>query len=159
MAFWGVETRTPIAYEPVEAAGGTNVAAGMLASFPGTLIAGVGLERILAWNPDFILVHGNYPPAERRLTTEGIRTDPRFRSARAVRENRVRYTFGFWNWWDPAQVLVETEYLAALFHPELFPGFDLERAGNDVFRRVYGKDGLFTAWADILGCREWDDAR
>lgn len=159
MAFWGVETRTPVSYEPVETAGGRNVAAGLLSSFPGTLIAGVGLERILAWDPDFILVHGNYPPAERRVTTEGLQADPRFRSARAVREIRVRYTFGFWNWWDPAVVLVETAYLAALFHPDLFPDFDLEKVGNEIFRDVYGRDGLFTALADILGCREWTDAR
>jgi iron complex transport system substrate-binding protein len=159
MAFWGVETRTPIAYEPVDAAGGTNVAAGMVSSFPGTLIAGVGLERILAWNPEFILVHGNYPPAQRRVTTEGLRADLRFRSARAVRENRVLYTFGFWNWWDPAEVLVETAYLAAVFHPDMFPDFDLETYGNEVFRDVYGREGLFTALADILGCREWAHAR
>lgn len=62
-------------------------------------------------------------------------------------------------WWDQALVLVETEYLGALFHPELFPDFDLERVGHEVFRRAYGRDGLFTAWADLLGCRKWDDAR
>ncbi|MCX6561420.1 MAG: ABC transporter substrate-binding protein [Candidatus Aminicenantes bacterium] len=159
LAFWGEKTRTPVAYEPVDAAGGTNVAANLLPSFLGTLIASVGIERILAWDPDLILVQGNYPPSQRRVTTESFRADPRFRSIRAVRQGRVRYTFGFWNWWDPAEALVETAYLAALFHPDLFPDFSLEKSGNAVFRAVYGRDGLFSALSDVLGCREWVHAR
>jgi iron complex transport system substrate-binding protein len=159
LAFWGEKTRTPVAYEPVDASGGTNVAVNLMPSFLGTLIVTVGIERILAWDPDLILVQGNYPPSQRRVFIESFRTDPRFRSLRAVRQGRVYYTFGFWNWWDPAEVLVETAYLAALFHPDLFPDFDLEKTGNAVFRAVYGRDGLFSSLANVLACREWAHAR
>jgi iron complex transport system substrate-binding protein len=155
MAFWGSPTRTPVRYEPVAAAGGINVAEGLLPSFLGTLIANVNLERILAWNPDIILVHGNYPPRERTVTTGQFLSDRRLSSIRAVKDKRVHYTFGFWNWWDPAEVLYETAYLARLFHPDLFRDFDAEARGNAVFRKFYGLDRAFAALSASIGCGSW----
>jgi len=159
LSFWGVPTRTPVYYEPVNAAGGINVAENLLPSFLGTLIAGVGIERILVWNPDIILVHGNYPPAQRKVTTSLFRQDTRLAPVKAVRTGRVRYTFGFWNWWDPAEVLVETSYLAHLFHPGLFPEFDLEREGEAIFKAVYGVEGAFRQLSGTLGCGTWLNER
>ncbi len=155
LSFWGSLLRTPVAYEPVDAAGGVNCAAGLLPSYLGTAGATVPLETIIRWDPDIILVQGNYPPRERTVTVEGVLADPRLASLRAVRNGHVHYTFGFWYWWDPALVLVESLYLARLFHPERFPGFDLEAEGNAVYREFYGVEGAFTALAKVLGCHEW----
>jgi iron complex transport system substrate-binding protein len=159
LAFWGEKTRTPVAYEPVDASGGANVAANLLPSFLGTLIATVGIERILAWDPDLILVQGNYPPSQRRVTVESFRADSRFHSIRAVRRGRVYYTFGFWNWWDPAEVLIETAYLARLFHPGLFPAREEVAAADAVFRKFYGVDRAFAALSESIGCGGWLDGR
>jgi hypothetical protein len=41
-------------------------------------------------------------------------------------------------------------YMARIFHPGLFPGLDVERQGNAVFRRFYGADSLYTAMARRL---------
>jgi iron complex transport system substrate-binding protein len=155
LAFWGSLLRTPVSYEPVEAAGAINCAAGLLPSYMGTAGTTVPVEEILRWNPDLILVQGNYLPAERAVTVEGILRDRRLASLRAVREGQVRYTFGFWYWWDPALVLVETLYLARLFYPGRFPDFDLRRQGDLVFKEFYGVDGAFSELGRILDCDDW----
>jgi iron complex transport system substrate-binding protein len=155
LSFWGSLLRTPVFYEPVEAAGGNNIAAGLLPSYLGTTGATVSLEQILLWDPEVILVQGNYPPAERLVTVEGILGDPRLASVRAVRDGRVHYTFGFWYWWDPALVLVETAYLARLFHPGRFPDFDLTSEGDAIFKEFYGVEGLFSALCRVLDCHAW----
>ncbi len=156
LSFWGSLLRTPVSYEPVDAAGGGNLASGLLPSYLGTAGATVQLEDILLWNPDLILIQGNYPPAERLVTVEGVLSDPRLQTLRAVRTGRIHYTFGFWYWWDPALVLVETVYLARLFHPGIFPIFDLEREGNEIFEKFYGVADAFTELSAILKCDEWD---
>ncbi len=159
LAFWGSPTRTPVRYEPVDAAGGTNVAENLLPTFLGTLIANVNIERILAWNPDIILVHGNYPFRRRAVTTARFLSDGRLRTVAAVRNGRVHYTFGFWNWWDPAEVLVETVYLARLFHPRLFPAENWAARAEAVFKKFYGVERAFAALSESIGCGEWLDGR
>jgi len=155
LAFWGSLVRTPVAYDPVEAAGGRNVAAGLLPDYLGAPAATVSIERMLVWDPDVILVQGSYPPAERRVTVEGILRDPRLASLKAVRTGRVGYTFGYWYWWDPALVLVETIYLCRLFNSEKAAPEDLVRTGDEIFQEVYGRPGVFSALCRVLECHEW----
>jgi iron complex transport system substrate-binding protein len=155
ISFWGSLLRTPVSYDPVDAAGGRNIAAGLLPSYLGTASTTVSLEQILRWDPEVILVHGNYLPSERLVTVESVLKDPRLASVRAVRNGRVHYTFGFWYWWDPALVLVETAHLTRLFHPGSMPGFDLVREGDEIFRSFYGAEGLFTSLSRVLECHDW----
>jgi iron complex transport system substrate-binding protein len=157
LSFWGTLTRTPVAYEPVDAAGGVNCARGMLPANLGTIATVAQAEQILAWRPDIILVQGNYPPGERTVTTEGILRDKRFGSLPAVRNGRVFYTFGFWYWWDPALVLVETLYLAHLFHPEATGPVDLEKEANAIFKMYYGVEGAYSSLCRTLECGGWDE--
>ena len=155
LSFWGVLTKTPIAYDPVATAGGINVAEKAMPDVLGAVNTLVSIERLIRWNPDIILVHGNYLPRDRKVTVEAVRTDPRLASVKAVKSGKVRYTFGFWNWWDMAEVTVETLYLANLFHHGKFPGFDLDREGNAIFKKFYGIDDGFSALCRILRCGEW----
>ena len=155
LSFWGSLVRTPVSYEPVEAAGGTNVAAGLGPDYLGTAGLTVPLEKLLVWDPEVVLVQGNYRPDERQVTVEGILRDPRLASLRAVRAGRVHYTFGFWYWWDPALVVVETLYLSRLFGRSKLPEPEFLRMGNEVFKEVYGVDGAFGALCRILKCHEW----
>lgn len=157
LSFWGTLTRTPVVYEPVDAAGGLNCATGMLPANLGTIATVAQAEQILAWRPDIILIQGSYPPRERAVTTGGVLRDKRFGSLPAVRNRRVRYTFGFWYWWDPALVLVETLYLARMFHPGAMGPLDLEKEANTIFKKYYGIDGAFTALCRTLECGEWDE--
>jgi len=72
-----------------------------------------------------------------------------------VRNGQVFYTFGYWYWWDPAEVLVETFYLARLFHPDKFGPLDLEAAGNAIFEKFYGRSGLFSKLSGVLDFHGW----
>ena len=155
LTFWGSLVRTPVSYEPVEAAGGRNVASGLLPDSLGSIALTVSLEQLHVWDPDIILIHGNYPPDERRVTVEGLPKDPRIASLRAVRTGRVHYTFGFWYWWDPALVVIETLYLARLFRSGAMPSTELVRLGDEVFREFYGVEGVFGALCRVLECHEW----
>jgi iron complex transport system substrate-binding protein len=156
LTFWGSLARTPVNYEPVDAAGGRNCAAGLLPAYLGTIATVVQVEQIVAWQPDIILVQGNYPPRDRALTVPGILDDARLGSVPAVKNRAVFYTFGFWYWWDPAEVLVETMYLAHILHPETAGTFDLEREGNAVFKKYYGIDSGFSSLCRILECGNWN---
>ncbi len=155
LAFWSSLFRTPISYEPVNTAGGRNVAENLLPSYFGTIGTIINIEQVLSWNPDVILIQGNYLPGERRVTVEGVTGDARLQSVRAVRSRRVFYTFGFWYWWDPAGVLAETLYLARLFHPEKFPRLDLEEEGNAIFETFYRRKGVFSALLRTLDVNDW----
>jgi iron complex transport system substrate-binding protein len=156
LSFWGSLVRTPVVYEPVDLAGGHNIAAGLLPDYLGAPGATVSLEQLIVWDPEVILVQGNYPPAERRVTVEGILRDRRLASLRAVRTGRVYYTFGYWYWWDPALVLVETVYLHHLLHPEEGPRPDIAGEAERIFREFYGVEGAFEALCRILGCHAWN---
>lgn len=155
LAFWSSLLRTPVSYEPVNAAGGENVAAGLLPSFTGSPGTVVTIEQILKWDPDIILVHGNFLPRERQVTVEQVLADKRLSSVKAVRNGQVFYTFGYWYWWDPAEVAVETLYLAKIFHPGKFSDIDLEAAGNTIFEKFYGQAGLFSKLCEVLGFHDW----
>jgi len=155
MSFWGFLTRTPIHYDPVEIAGGLNLAEKIIPDVLGSVGTMVKIEQIILWDPDLILVHGNYLPKERTVTVESVLKDSRLASLSSVRSKRVFYTFGFWNWWDIAEVLLETEYLAHLFHPDRFPEFDLGRRGDAIYKKFYGLDDGFAKLSAILRCAEW----
>ncbi len=155
LAFWSSLLRTPVHYEPVDTAGGRNVAQDLLPSYSGAIGTVINVEQILEWDPEVILIHGNYPPAERRVTVEGVKKDRRLRSLRAVRSNNVHYTFGFWYWWDPAGVLVEILHLARLFHPDALRSFDLEQEGNEIFKTFYRRENIFSNLLRILDFDAW----
>jgi iron complex transport system substrate-binding protein len=155
LAFWSSLLRTPVFYEPVDRAGGENVAAGLLPSFTGSPGTVVTIEQVIKWDPDIILVHGNYLPRERQVTVDEIMADKRLSSVKAVRNGRVFYTFGYWYWWDPAEVLVETLYLANLFYPGKFGDIDIDAAGNAIFQKFYGSPDIFSALARALDFHDW----
>lgn len=155
LSFWSSLIKTPASYEPVDVAGGGNVAAGLFPAILGSSGPTITLEKLINWNPDIILIQGNFLPKERMVTVGSVLHDSRLGSLQAIKNKKVFYTFGYWNWWDPAEVLLETLYLGRLFYPDRFPGFDLEKEGNKIFQMFYGIDKGFTELSRALGCDEW----
>ena len=155
LAFWSMLTRTPVSYDPVTIAGGLNVARSLAPSYPGSDGAVVSVEQLVKWDPDIILVHGNYAPGERQVTVESVLGDRRLQSVKAVRDKRVFYTFGFWSWWDPAEVLIEALYLAKVFYPDLFHDLDLVQEGNAIYKAVYGLENGYGLLCRTIKCDEW----
>jgi iron complex transport system substrate-binding protein len=157
LAFWSSLVRTPVFYEPVQAAGGRNVADNLLPSHFGTIGTIITLEQVIKWDPDVILIQGSFLPSERQVTVEGVLADKRLGSITAIKQRRVHYTLGFWYWWDPAGVLVESLYLARLFHPEKFGRLDLEKEGNAIYKMFYKKPEVFTKLMRFLDFHEWTE--
>lgn len=155
LSFWGSLLRSPVFYEPVDIAGGYNLARQLKPIHEGSDTAVLTIETVLKWNPEIILVHGNYLPAERKLTVENILSDPRLKTIQAVREKKVFYTFGFWYWWDPALVLVECYYLSKLFNPGLMAEVDLMAEAEAIFKQFYGREGLFLTLCDRIEAHDW----
>jgi len=155
LAFWSTLTRTPVSYDPVTIAGGLNVARSLAPSYPGSDGAVVSVEQIVKWDPDIILVHGNYALGERQVTVESVLGDRRLQSVKGVRDKRVYYTFGFWSWWDSAEVLIEALYLAKVFYPDLFHDLDLAREGNAIYKAVYGLENGYGLLCRTIKCDEW----
>ena len=146
LAFWtfqGTILKTPVVYEPVDLAGGINVARNL----PGTSIAGtaaeVSKEQVIAWNPDIILIHHGsweWPP----VSVEDVLSDPDLQTVDAVKNHKVYYTLGMIYGWEHPRVFTELLYMAKRFHPDKFEDLDGEEEGNEIFKRFYGVDGLWT---------------
>ncbi|GHT89771.1 iron(III) dicitrate-binding protein [Betaproteobacteria bacterium] len=110
-------------------AGGINPAAGL----PG--FAPVGVEQMLAWNPDIILLN-NF---ERDLSPQAFYADARFKGLKAVTQKRVyRYPRGGFRWDPPSQETpLAQDWLYGVLHPErAMP--DLRPRISEAYQMLYG---------------------
>lgn len=159
LCFWGSLLRSPVYYEPVDLAGGRNLAGRFRSIYQGSDTAVLNLETLLSLDPEIILIHGNYLPEERTVTVETVLSDPRLRTIRAVQEKRVYYTFGFWYWWDPALVLVECLYLADLLAGGPPDRRTMLQAGDEIFSFFYCRAGLFRELCAKIKAYDWFDKK
>ncbi len=151
-------------FDPIELAGGINVAHEAKNFAKGERGILVSREHIIQWNPDIIFVSRYQPqkwmePGENTtvpVTIKDICADPLLQSVNAVKNKRIYYTTAFCNWWPHQRALVQVLYMAKLFHPDLFPNLDVEQEGNAIFKRFYGSDNLYTAMARELELYRWE---
>ena len=154
---WSEITRTIIHYEPLEIAGGINLADGSIPD-PGTSTVDVSKEQVIAWNPDIILIACSGPATGGR---ERVLSDPDLQMVNAVKNERVYYCiYPYAQGLAHARNLVQVMYLAKLFHPEKFKDLDVEEEGNEIFKAFLRVDGLFSEYADYRNwMREWLDSQ
>lgn len=93
----------------------------------------IGLEQVLAFDPEIILVQD-------RGAAAAIRADARWQGIRAVKSGRI-HLVPRWphNWLDrppSAMRALGAQWLANLFHPELFP-FDVRRETREFYRLFF----------------------
>ena len=153
LAFWtsgGTITKTPGRYDPVDIAGGRNVAKELMS---GTSLT-VSKEQIIAWNPDIILIHGVSPPHGTSIAD--VLADPDLQTVNAVKNGNVNYTKGYMIGWDPATGLTECFYIAKLFHPGKFNDVEEEEEGNEILETFYGVEGLYTEMLDLSDRYRWE---
>ena len=143
-------TRTFTSYDPLDIAGGKNVAEGA----EGYEI-NVAVEQIIAWNPDYIFIACSAP--EDREVIEWINSSPDLQSIAAVEDGNVLNCIYPHCRGRPAdRNLINMIYMAKVLHPEKFQHIDLEEEGNEIFKAFLGVDGVFTEYADYLVWpREW----
>jgi iron complex transport system substrate-binding protein len=141
----GVTTTTGH-YEPINLAGGINVAEGI----SGTTVS---KEQIIIWDPDMFLIvryRGIRPVSGD--PKDVILLDPDLQTLRAVKTETLYYTSYAYCYGRPQDKnLAAAFYMAKLFHPEKFEDLDVEKEGNEIFERFLGVDGLYSEYADCTG--------
>jgi iron complex transport system substrate-binding protein len=147
-------TRTFTDYDPLEIAGGRNVAEGA----EGYEI-NVAVEQIIAWNPDYIFVACSTP--EDAEVINWIMESPDLQSIAAVQTGNVYNCFyPHCRGRPPDRSLLNMIYMAKVLHPEEFGDLDMEAEGNEIFEAFLGVDGVFTEYADyLIWPREWLNAQ
>ncbi|TRZ68437.1 MAG: ABC transporter substrate-binding protein [Methanothrix sp.] len=138
-------TRTVTFYEPLRVAGGRNVAAECgQTDFEGSAI-NVGIEQIIAWDPEYIF------SADDVETIVVLRSAADLESIRAVHnENVYNCFYPYCRGMPIDRSLLNMIYLAKVLHPEEFEYMDLEEEGNKIMKAFLGVDGVFTEYAEYL---------
>jgi iron complex transport system substrate-binding protein len=159
LAYWAYEgtiTHTPSRDDPLDMAGGLNVA-----KEAGIAISGLGndyevsKENIIAWNPDVILVHRGTHQEE--VTLEGlVYSDSDLQGVNAVKSHDVYCTIGYMYGWDPVTGICEVFYEAKLLHPDKFEDLDVDEVGNEILKRFYKVDDLYTYISKELELHTWE---
>jgi len=145
-------TNTVVDFDPIELAGGINVAreCGNFAKGQRGIL--VSREHIIKWNPDVIFLsryesfkwEKNTDGKKAPVTVEQVLADPLLQNVNAVKNKRVYYTTAFCNWWPHQRAIAQVFQMAKIFHPDKFADLDAEREGNEVFKRFYGGERLYT---------------
>ena len=137
-------TRTEPKYDPLDVAGGINVASEINGS-----TVNVALEQIIAWNPDYIFVSNS--DAGNNTGLNFIKNSPELSSINAIKNDNVYNCFyPHCRGTPPDRNLLNMMYMAKLLHPEEFKDLDLEKEGNEIFKAFLGVDNVFTEYADYL---------
>ncbi len=145
--------RTISPYDPIDIAGGINL--GDHAAVHPYEAYETTAEQIAVWNPDIILLHW-WSKADVGVKLKNIARDPVLQTVRAVKNNQIFYSRGFFLGWDPALGLCELYYMARLFYPERFKKLDVEKEGNEIMKMFYGRDGLYTDLLQHSELHRWN---
>ncbi len=142
-------------YEGFEIAGAINVA-GQDESTPYDKYA-TTKEQIVQWNPDIIL---KQTPTTKDLegyhTMETIKNDHIFKTINAVKNNQIYSVKGQMRGYDIANELAEIFYVAKLLYPNEFEELDVEKEGNEILKKFYDVDGMYTKMSNAIGLHEWE---
>jgi iron complex transport system substrate-binding protein len=147
--------RTNGIYDAIDYAGGINVA---------TNSRGIGLyevskEQVVAWNPDYIFAQSSgkkgLREAYKHSTINDIKADPILAHISSIKKGNIQYIRGPRSDWDTAIQAVEMLYIAKLLYPEEFADMDVENQGNEIFKELYGKDGLYVDMCENVGMYMW----
>jgi iron complex transport system substrate-binding protein len=137
-------TRTVTNYEPLDIAGGINVAK----DEPGTTI-NVGIEQIIAWEPEYILIACSSPDTVDAIDI--VRNAEDLQSIPAIQNDTVYNCFSpYCRGNPPDRSLFNMIFMAKMLHPDKFEDLDPEKECNEIMGAFLGVDGVFTEYADYL---------
>jgi iron complex transport system substrate-binding protein len=123
----GTQTRHSTADWLVTAAGGT-----MLTHDEPAYFVAVTTEQMILWNPDIIVV-STLP------SIDPILSNPHWKTITAVKENRVVMNpqgLFYWTHFSTESFLC-IQFLAKLFHPDLFADLDMKHELMDYYAKFY----------------------
>jgi iron complex transport system substrate-binding protein len=127
----------------VEAAGGDYLPRAIDNNF-----AEVGMEKVLSWNPDCILVSGW------GTKPDIVKSNPAWATMKAVKKGSVNFIpQGIFAWeYASGESVLLAIYMAKIFHPGLFRDWDMKREMMYFYSEVYGKKITLGDAALILKC-------
>ncbi|MDD3042607.1 MAG: ABC transporter substrate-binding protein [Methanosarcinaceae archaeon] len=138
-------TRTEAVYEPLNIAGGSNLAK----DCTGELV-NVAPEQIVAWAPEYIFVA--WSTWENQTGKDFVIETPELGDIPAVKNGHVYdCLYPFCRGRPLDRSLLNMLYMAKCLHPEEFKDLDLEKEGNKIYKELYGVDGMFTVLAEYYG--------
>ncbi|WP_445475218.1 ABC transporter substrate-binding protein [Methanococcoides methylutens] len=138
-------TRTEAVYEPLDIAGGINIAR----DCTGENI-NVPPEQIVAWGPDYIFVAWSSTSALGEPNgVDFVMETAELSEIPAVSNNNVySCIYPYCRGRPLDRSLLNMMYMAKCLHPEEFSDLDLEAEGNEVYRQTLGIDGVYTELAE-----------
>lgn len=104
----------------------------------GTDIVNVGLEKIFAWNPDYLFLQSVFG----ELSEEDILSDPAWQAMNAVKSGNVYAIpceFDTWSSASPSSILGAL-YISTQLYPDLYYDIDFETIVIEFYQHVYGMD-------------------
>lgn len=136
-------TRTCQKYDPLELAGGRNVARDVVGEN-----VNVSIEQIIAWNPEVIFVACS-APAQKGV--DFLLTSPELASIEGIQKAQVyNVMYPYCRGRPIPRNIINIMLFAKLLHPERFADLDLEKEGNDIFRAFLGVEDGFSELAEYL---------
>ena len=121
-----VSAKLGVTNDIIELIGGRNPAATIAQRN-----ADVPIERILAWNPDVIVIWGNA-----KYTVSDLIESDHWRVLEAVRKRRV-YKSPEWSTWSP-RLAPYALWMAAMAYPKRFTDINLDRMVKRFQKNVFG---------------------
>lgn len=114
--------------------------------------ATINPEQLVAWNPDIIIIDhapdlpdpsasatSNTPNAQ--AVKEEFLTNPAYQNINAVKNKQVYISpMGAFFWDAGQQGILQLEWMAQLFHPELFKDLDMSKEVKDFYSKFFNYD-------------------
>ena len=144
---------------PLRTRGGNSMMADTVKKAGGIYVANdlngtqtINAEQLLTWNPDIIIIDhapdlpdpsssatSNTPDAQ--SIQKQILTKPEFQGINAVKNKKVYICpMGAFFWDAGQQGILQLEWMAKLFHPELFPDLDMKKELKEFYSKFFRYD-------------------
>ncbi|QSX33270.1 ABC transporter substrate-binding protein [Shewanella avicenniae] len=119
----------------MDAAGAINVAEHWQLASVMPNDTNVNIESVLAANPDVII-------AMRKRDVDAIKKDPRWRTVKAVKNNRIYANPRGLFWWsrNTSEEALQFLWLATKLYPEQFKDIDIKQETHDFYQKFYNID-------------------
>lgn len=134
-------TRTEAVYEPLDIAGGINVAKDVVGDK-----VNVQPEQIVAWNPEVIFIAWQEPEESGGPTgVDFVMQTPELSNIPAIQNNKVfSCVYPYSRGMPFDRCVINMLYMAKCMYPEEFSNLDLEAEGNELYKQILGVDEIFS---------------
>jgi len=114
----------------IRLAGGINVASELKGSNKT-----VSIEQIVAWNPDIVIIGAS----SRSVQASDFLENPVFKTIAAVQTKKVYINPKGMFFWDrySAEAILQVQWAAQIFYPEIFKTFDIEQETISFYTRFF----------------------